>query len=73
MAQDAGIADVWAKHGEAQQHAGYDLLREVTHWTDADVERERQIRQRDINPTYVLENSFSELLDQFQFGDADAK
>ena len=41
MAQSAGVTDVHAKYGEAQQRPEYELLRRVTHWTDEDVARER--------------------------------
>ena len=43
MARDAGVLDVYAKYGKAQHKAAYDLLRDVTHWTDEDVQREREI------------------------------
>jgi hypothetical protein len=42
MAQDVGISDVYARYGRAQHTEAYDLLREVTHWSDADVEREKR-------------------------------
>jgi FMN phosphatase YigB (HAD superfamily) len=73
MAQDAGVDDVWAKYGEAQHREEYELLREVTHWTDEDVEREKRIRERDVKPKYTLEHSYSEMLEIFEFGDADAR
>lgn len=43
MAQSAGVADIHAKYGEAQRRPEYDLLRRVTHWTDEDVAREKEI------------------------------
>lgn len=43
MAQAARVADIHAKYGEPQHRPEYDLLRRVTHWTDADVARERAI------------------------------
>jgi phosphoglycolate phosphatase len=68
MAQDAGVRDVLAAYGKAQDRQAYELLRRVTHWTDADVTRERQILERaEVKPTYVLERSFTELLDLFSF------
>jgi FMN phosphatase YigB (HAD superfamily) len=70
MAQDAGVDDVWAKYGQAQSRAEYQLLRDVTHWSDADVEREQRIKEREVNPTHTLANSFSELLRHFDFRDA---
>jgi FMN phosphatase YigB (HAD superfamily) len=68
MAQDAGVRDVLALYGKAQDRQAYELLRRVTHWTDADVARERQILERaEVSPTYVLERSFAEVLDLFSF------
>jgi phosphoglycolate phosphatase len=64
MAQDALVTDVHAKYGESQHKAAYELLRRVSHWTDADIERERQLLQRgNVSPTYVLRHSFAELLE----------
>jgi FMN phosphatase YigB (HAD superfamily) len=69
MAHDASVTDVWAKYGQAHYRPEYDLLREVTHWSDEDVEREKKITERNVSAAYVLEDSFSELLALFQFGD----
>ncbi|MFZ1411096.1 MAG: HAD family hydrolase [Micropruina sp.] len=64
MAQVAQVTDVHARYGEAQQHAGYDLLRRVTHWTDEDVERERAHVGSIglIRPTHTCEHEFAEVL-----------
>ncbi|HEX8684644.1 MAG TPA: HAD hydrolase-like protein, partial [Ardenticatenaceae bacterium] len=68
MAQDAGVTDVYAKYGIAQHREEYELLRRVTHWTQEDVERERAIYARaTVTPTHVLEESFAEVLDLFEF------
>jgi FMN phosphatase YigB (HAD superfamily) len=67
MAKDAGVDHAWAKYGRAQQRPEYDLLREVTHWTDDDVEREKKISERDIVPDVVLKESFDEIFDAFVF------
>lgn len=64
MAQDAGITDVLAKYGVAHERKEYELLKRVTHWKKEDVEREKKIQ---VKPTYVLENSFQEVLDLFEF------
>ena len=68
MAKDAGVFDVWAKYGLTQDTDAYQLLREVTHWSAADVEREKKISEREIKPSVELSTSYSELLDSFQFG-----
>ncbi|HEX2079496.1 MAG TPA: HAD family hydrolase [Longimicrobium sp.] len=68
MAQDAGVTDVLALYGRAQDRDAYELLRRVTHWTEEDVARERRILERgDIRPSYVLKRSFAELPGLFPF------
>jgi phosphoglycolate phosphatase-like HAD superfamily hydrolase len=67
MAQSARICDVWAEYGTAQNRPEYALLRDVTHWTDEQVERERRLTAKQVPPTYTLNTSFSELLDLFEF------
>ena len=62
--------DVWAKYGQAHKRPEYKLLQDVTHWTPEEVQREQKIKEREhVTPTYVLESSFSELLDHFDFAD----
>ncbi len=68
MAQAAGVTDVYASYGNTRDGDAYRLLREVTHWTDAEVERERQIHSQDsVQPSYVLRSGFLELLNLFTF------
>ncbi len=67
MAQAAGVTDVWAKYGEPQHRPEYELLRRVTHWTREAVEKERNTTSAHVVPKFVLENSFGELLDLFDF------
>jgi len=67
MAKDASITDVWAKYGVAHKDPRYELLRKVTHWTSADVEREKRLTHHELTPTYTLGNSFGEILHLFEF------
>jgi FMN phosphatase YigB (HAD superfamily) len=67
MAQTASVADVWAKYGDAKDRPEYGLLCQVTHWPASDVEREKVVKPADVEPSYVLESSFSEILDKFEF------
>jgi phosphoglycolate phosphatase len=68
MAIDCGISDVWAKYGQAHKRPEYKLLQDVTHWTTEEVQREQKIGEREgVRPTNILENTFSELLDSFEF------
>lgn len=70
MAQDAGVLDIHAKYGEVQGKAEYDLLRRVSHWSDEDVAREREIAQSvgTITPTVTCHRSFTEVLPLFPHG-----
>jgi FMN phosphatase YigB (HAD superfamily) len=68
MAQRVGVIGVHAKYGEAYEKPGYDLLRAVTHWKPAAVEKEKsrdpQIKAK---ADYVLQEGFYELLVLFDF------
>jgi FMN phosphatase YigB (HAD superfamily) len=67
MAQQAGVLDVHAKYGEVQSRPEYDLLRRVSHWSDEDVARERELAQTTdvIVPTVTCHRSFDEVLPLF--------
>ncbi|MDG0805720.1 HAD family hydrolase [Pectobacterium brasiliense] len=71
MAKLANVSDVFAAYGT--NHFGgneekYDLLRAVTHWTQADVDKEKLIKSNynRTEPSYTIQN-FSELLNIFNF------
>jgi phosphoglycolate phosphatase-like HAD superfamily hydrolase len=71
MAYEAGVTSVYAKYGNShfeERPDDYNLLREVTHWTDADVKRERDVKNSAMHhkADYEIDN-FSELLDLFEF------
>jgi len=69
MAQTVGVADVLAQYGEVRDREKYEVLQRVSHWTTNDVEREEEIRSRPhVTPTFVLQRSFADLLDVFDFG-----
>ncbi len=67
MAQQAHVTDVWAKYGEASNRDQYKLLRQVTHWTDAMVQKELETTPIKVAPTYTLEKDFGEILGLFEF------
>lgn len=69
MAKDIGIIDVHAQYGLSHHTNEYELLRKVTHWTDEEVEKEKNTTKEHIEPTYVLKASFSELLNEFKFNE----
>lgn len=68
MAQAVGVLDVWAKYGDSHGRPGYELLQAVSHWTQEDVDREKEIATKPhVAPSYTLPTGFSELLDLFEF------
>jgi phosphoglycolate phosphatase-like HAD superfamily hydrolase len=71
MANDAKITSVYAKYGSEISNDKYQLLKEVTHWSQEDVIREAEFQQRhandEIKADVILENSFSELFNHFSF------
>lgn len=67
MAQDANVTDIHAAYNIVHNKEEYELLRQVTHWTDEMVEREKTITTSNIIPTYVLNSGFYELTDIFRF------
>jgi len=68
MAQETGVTDVFAMYGLAQHRKEYELLRRVSHWTDADIQREKTLKAtHNVHPSYTLNERFAELLDLFDF------
>lgn len=63
MANQAGVFSAWAAYGEAKGHPGYDLLREVSHWTDEDIQREIDLRKADAVPDVTLVSGLPELIE----------
>jgi phosphoglycolate phosphatase-like HAD superfamily hydrolase len=68
MAKRAGLHSAWAKFGTLYDKALWPKLVRVTHWTDADVEREKLLREEasGIEPDVVLDR-FSDLTRYFEF------
>lgn len=62
MAKDAGVFGVWAEYGEARGQPGYDFLREVSHWTPEDVEKDRLLKAKDVVADAILREGFFELV-----------
>ena len=68
MAKDASVLGAYAAYGFSQDRDVYELLKRVTHWSAADVEREKAINAgQSVTPDYVLKDSFAELLDVVDF------
>lgn len=66
MAQATGVLDVHARYGQVQKKSEYELLRQVTHWSEKDVAREKALSQSegDITPTICVDR-FDEVLAVF--------
>lgn len=67
MAQDAGVYDAFAGYGQSTNRAGYELLRRVSHWTDAHIAKEKLTILEDVKPSVTLD-TFPSLLRYFDFG-----
>lgn len=63
MARDVGAFDIHAEYGESQRRPEYALLQRVSHWTQEDVEREKEIvaRGHNFKPSATLKDCFAEI------------
>ena len=61
MGNQAGVTTAWAKYGQAQTRPEYNVLREVSHWSDEDIAREKALGAQDTTPDITL-NSITDLL-----------
>jgi FMN phosphatase YigB (HAD superfamily) len=68
MAQAVGVIDVHAKYGEKYMLDEYQLLKDVTHWKPAAVDKEQStdVKVKAV-ATYVLDQGFYQLLEMFDF------
>ena len=64
MANEAGVFSIWTAYGTERDPSDWDKLVRITHWTQEDVAREKQLREvaQDFKPNFVAENSLSEIL-----------
>jgi FMN phosphatase YigB (HAD superfamily) len=62
MANNAGVSSIWARYGTQYDPACWSYLVKITHWTNADVNREKDLKSRfsDVKPNYTID-SLSEL------------
>lgn len=70
MANDAEIDSVFAKYGSNIDDNKYQLLRDVTHWNNEDVEKEKIYKLKNNEAPlskYILNSSFEELYNNFNF------
>ena len=64
MAKRAGVFAIWAKYGANHNRDLYSALVRVSHWTPAEVARERKLSEEAarVAPDYIAKETFSELL-----------
>jgi FMN phosphatase YigB (HAD superfamily) len=64
----AGACSIWAKYGEAHTRDEYEKLVRISHWSPADVARERELSRQAglVRPDYVLKRGFYEILDPLE-------
>jgi len=64
MAQRAGCFSVWAKFGAHVDNEMYDSLVRISHWSAADVARERRFAREahSVAPDFICEKSIAEIL-----------
>jgi phosphoglycolate phosphatase len=72
MAAEAGALSAWARYGTKFEKRFWEQLVRVTHWTADDVKRAEvaQARYGQTKPDLVLEESFSEILENCEFASA---
>ena len=65
MAKEAGVHAILAEYGAHHSEDEYSRLVRVTHWTEEDISRERELKEmsKNIVPDAILKNSFSEIVD----------
>lgn len=72
MAKQAGVTSIFAKYGTGhfsdERKESYELLRKVTHWTEKEVQEEKELIEAQIpHDADFSINNFSELLEIIEF------
>jgi phosphoglycolate phosphatase len=64
MAKRAGCFAIWAKYGAERDPLVYEQLVRISHWSEADIDRERKFANeaKKIRPDHVCEKSLVEVL-----------
>ena len=62
MAKEAGVTAIWARYGTKYDADCWTYLVKITHWTDDDVSREKNLKTRYANvvPDHTID-TFSQL------------
>lgn len=58
MANEAGVGSIWARYGTKYDPSHWAFLVKITHWTDADVAREKDLKLRygHVVPDYTIDS-----------------
>lgn len=73
MANSLGVISCYAQYGDLKDDERYVLLREVSHWTETEINREKEIKSThnlNLKPAVILEK-FDDLFKHFSFSKAD--
>ncbi len=64
MAKTAGVFAIWAKYGAFPKQENYKKLVRISHWTEEDIARERELKERaqEIEADYILGSTFSDIV-----------
>ena len=70
MAVESGVFSSWAKYGSRVDPELYRKLVRISHWTETDILRERQLSEnaKEIVPQHVCKHSFAEILNLSRLG-----
>jgi FMN phosphatase YigB (HAD superfamily) len=62
MAKQAGVTAIWARYGTKYDPEYWTYLVKVTHWTDEDISREKDLKAKygNVVPDYAID-SFAQL------------
>jgi phosphoglycolate phosphatase-like HAD superfamily hydrolase len=70
MAKRANVFSIWAEYGSKHDHGLYNQLVRISHWTPAEVARERKLTEeaQAIEPDFIARHSFAEVLIALKLG-----
>ena len=65
MAKRAGVFAIWAAYGSEHSPEEYNKLVRISHWTNEDVEREKDLQREAgrIRPDFTAKKAFGEVVE----------
>lgn len=67
MAQDANILDVYARYGDNRDNSMYERLKQVTHWSETEVQDEVKATTKEVAASITLKEKYSDILEEIDF------